>query len=155
MAFKVILTEHGHTKAHPPETQSPDDGNASPRSYQRTVLQFSGMFSGPSVFRSKSGQKCRGTSEVCGDTNETEVFWPKDLLPIQYPDARILVYGYDTRVTKYLSRPTDETSTHSHGKDLLSTLAASRALESRLIFIAHSLGGILVKGVVSFLIPNT
>lgn len=76
---------------------------------------------------------------------ESQVFWPLDLLPVQYPNARVLVYGYDTRVTNYLAGPTNENSIFSHGKDLLSSLSTRRKLDTPLILIAHSLGGIVVK----------
>lgn len=55
------------------------------------------------------------------------------------------MYGYDTKVTKYFAGPTNTNSIHSHGKDLLSSLATFRKLGSPLILIAHSLGGIVVK----------
>lgn len=76
---------------------------------------------------------------------ECQVFWPMDLLPVQYPNARVLVYGYDTRVTNYLAGPTNENSIFTHGKDLLSSLSMRRKLDTPLIIIAHSLGGIVVK----------
>ena len=120
-------------------------GKESRKSYPRFVPRFSGKSSESSSFGPNLGQKHRGMSRDGGDVKQTQVFWPKDLLPVQYPDARILVYGYDTRVTNYLSRPTNENSILSHGKDLLSSLAASRRLDSRLILIAQSLGGIVVK----------
>lgn len=55
------------------------------------------------------------------------------------------MYGYDTKITKYFAGPTNTNSIHSHGKDLLSSLTTFRKLDSPLILIAHSLGGIVVK----------
>jgi hypothetical protein len=77
----------------------------------------------------------------------TPVFWPADLLSKECPNARILVYGYDTVVTKYLTGATNKNSIVSHSKDLLHALSRERLLDRRLIFIAHSLGGIVVKEV--------
>ena len=77
----------------------------------------------------------------------TPVFWPADLLPKQCPNARILVYGYDSMVTKYMTGATNKNSIVSHGKDLLHALSRERELDRRLIFVAHSLGGIIVKEV--------
>lgn len=92
-----------------------------------------------------SSQKHGGLPKGGKEAKEVGVFWPKDLLPVQYPNTRILVYGYDTRVTNYFSGPTNENSIHAHSKDLLSSLAAARRFNSPLILIAHSLGGIVVK----------
>lgn len=77
------------------------------------------------------------------------VFWPADLLPQECPDARVLVWGYDTRVTKYLSGPVDTNSIFSHAKNLLYALGRNRPTQRPLIFVAHSLGGIVVKEVSS------
>lgn len=44
------------------------------------------------------------------------IFWPADLLPQGCPGARVLVYGFDTHVTKYLSGPVNTTSILSHAK---------------------------------------
>jgi hypothetical protein len=75
------------------------------------------------------------------------VFWPADLLPEVCENARILTFGYDTKVTKYTSGPTNMNSILSHGKDLLFSLGRQVVPGRPLIFIAHSLGGILVKEV--------
>lgn len=123
-----------------PSVKVSDSGNGSRRSYDRVVPRFESSFIGHD-----SIQKHSGLSRDGKDAREVKVFWPKDLLPVQYPNARILVYGYDTRVTNYFSGPTNENSIHSHSKDLLSSLAAARRFNSPLILIAHSLGGIVVK----------
>src|ERR1700712_490406 len=75
------------------------------------------------------------------------VFWPADLLPEQCPSARILMYGYDTKVSKYMAGATNMNSIFSHAKDLLFALGRERAtsIDRPLIFVAHSLGGILAK----------
>lgn len=75
------------------------------------------------------------------------VFWPADLLPKHCPLARILVYGYDTHVTKFLSGAVNTDSVYSHAKNLLYALVDRRPLQRPLIFVAHSLGGIIVKEV--------
>lgn len=125
-----------------PEAPGVHDGS---RIYHRVVPEFLEMSSDSSKTGPNSGQKGYGKSKGGGDVKRNKVFWPKDLLPIQYPNARVLVYGYDSNVSKFMSGPTNENSIHSHGKDLLFSLAASRKLDSRLILIAHSLGGIVVK----------
>ncbi|KAJ3457000.1 hypothetical protein MRS44_014141 [Fusarium solani] len=73
------------------------------------------------------------------------LFWPRDLLPEDCPNARILTYGYDTKITKYTSGSTNKNSVFSHSKDFLFALGRSHTKDRPLIFLAHSLGGIVVK----------
>ncbi|KAH7120233.1 hypothetical protein B0J13DRAFT_411952, partial [Dactylonectria estremocensis] len=79
------------------------------------------------------------------DAKDTTVFWPADLLPAECPGARILTYGYDSKITKYMKGSTNKNSILSHSRDLLFSLCRERTLDRPLIFIAHSLGGIIVK----------
>ncbi|KAI9765884.1 MAG: hypothetical protein M1839_005287 [Geoglossum umbratile] len=74
------------------------------------------------------------------------VYWPRDLLPATMPRARVLTYGYDTRV-KWLGSPISKNTVSDIAMNLLVSLEAERRSErSRpLLFIAHSLGGIVVK----------
>ena len=78
------------------------------------------------------------------------VFWPADLLPAICPQARVLVYGYDTKVTNYMASSTNKNGIFSHSKDLLFALSREVSSGRPLIFIAHSLGGIVVKEVRQF-----
>ncbi|RSL42825.1 hypothetical protein CEP53_011995 [Fusarium sp. AF-6] len=73
------------------------------------------------------------------------LFWPAELLPLDCPDTRILTYGYDTKITKYTSGSTNKNSVFSHSKDFLFALERSHPEDRPLIFLAHSLGGIVVK----------
>ncbi|KAK4208732.1 hypothetical protein QBC37DRAFT_391785 [Rhypophila decipiens] len=79
------------------------------------------------------------------DPNSSSIYWPKDLLPHDCKNARIIVYGYDTRVTKYLKGSTSKNTVFSHGKDLVFSLSRARPRKRPLIVVAHSLGGIVVK----------
>ncbi|UKZ72562.1 hypothetical protein TrVFT333_000194 [Trichoderma virens FT-333] len=75
------------------------------------------------------------------------VFWPADLLPNNCPDSRILTFGYDSKVTKYNAGEINQNSIFVHSKDLLGELHRGRERDPkrRLMFVAHSLGGIVVK----------
>lgn len=80
-------------------------------------------------------------------TSEDAIFWPGKLLPESFPGARILTYGYDSNVTS--SRYLVQRTLYSHSQNLLANIKSVRRRflgQSRpLIFIAHSLGGIVVK----------
>ncbi|KAK1772209.1 hypothetical protein QBC33DRAFT_520561 [Phialemonium atrogriseum] len=75
--------------------------------------------------------------------------WPQTLLPKEIPSARILTYGYDANVVKMWSWVSSN-NLADHAKNLLSALATCRntdteAMNRRLIFVAHSLGGLVCQ----------
>ncbi|KLU87342.1 hypothetical protein MAPG_06342 [Magnaporthiopsis poae ATCC 64411] len=78
-------------------------------------------------------------------------FWPKDSVPTACPEARVLTWGYDTVVSRLGKGPACKGSISSHSRDLLWGLERTRddaiSKERPLIFVAHSLGGIVVKEV--------
>lgn len=111
-----------------------------------------------SFFRRKSVRNGRGAKNEHGtkdaktmpdDLSETQqlVFWPYDLLPAVCKEARILTWGYDTQITKYYREPTSKTNVFVLGKSLLWELARNRARDRPIVFVAHSLGGIVIKQV--------
>ncbi|RBR15754.1 hypothetical protein FVER53590_25932 [Fusarium verticillioides] len=83
------------------------------------------------------------------NANPASVCWPVDLLAKDFPDSRILIFGYDSKITKYSSGAVSENSVFSHAKDLLFALAQERPLHRPLICVAHSLGGIIFKEMLS------
>ncbi|KAK3370549.1 hypothetical protein B0H63DRAFT_504049, partial [Podospora didyma] len=134
-----IVFVHGFT-GHPARTwthkrgDTPsigDNGNrgsAQPSSKRRKYNPFS---------NSRHGSGDLGTS----------VYWPQDLLPITIPYARVLTHGYDTNLRHVLVRPVNRATVSDLAWDLLLSLEAERRLEPArpILFIAHSLGGIIVK----------
>ena len=80
------------------------------------------------------------------ERNPEKVYWPRDLVPESLPNARVLVYGYDTNVRHALGAPISQNTVYDIALDLLVSLEAERRLQQRpLLFVAHSLGGIVVK----------
>lgn len=81
-----------------------------------------------------------------------EVYWPQDLLPKVMPRARILTWGYDVQIEHIFSQVSKAT-VFQHAETLLldiSTLRRTEADQARpIIFISHSLGGIIVKEALS------
>lgn len=84
-------------------------------------------------------------------TADNGVNWLADvnMLPKKIPNARIFVWGYDadTHRKDYLS----EAYLHQHGSQLVGELSDERCLDGTekrpIIFIGHSLGGIVIKSV--------
>jgi hypothetical protein len=77
-----------------------------------------------------------------------DVFWPRDLLKDDFPKARIMTFGYNTNITQGY-QAAHQGNIFSHARDLLYELEGKRrkVADRDLVFIAHSLGGILVKEV--------
>lgn len=70
------------------------------------------------------------------------------MLKDDFPGARIMTFGYNTNITQGY-HAANQGNIFSHARDLLYGLEGKRrkAADRDLIFIAHSLGGILVKEV--------
>jgi hypothetical protein len=56
----------------------------------------------------------------------TGTYWPTQLLPLDMPHARILSFGYDADVTRFLG-PVGQNNVREHAATLISDLAAVRA----------------------------
>ncbi|KAI1734075.1 WD40-repeat-containing domain protein [Xylaria scruposa] len=81
------------------------------------------------------------------ETLPQETFWPLNILPRHFPSARIMTYGYDSHVTHLFNGPAMKVDIDQYGQNLLNATEASRRGNPHrsLIFIVHSLGGLLLK----------
>ena len=78
-----------------------------------------------------------------------DVVWPEDLLPQDCPTARIVTYGYDGSMMisplSYKATP----SFDSLGREFLQSMVSYWGVygSKPVIFVAHSLGGLILKDV--------
>lgn len=156
---------HGHpyrswTSAEPRVPDSESSSlllpEASPDSNDRGREALQRMFSGLSRTYSKrsSSAPLRSGSHLSLDrapetidSSPACVFWPADLLPRECRDSRVLMFGYGSEITKYRAGQSNKNSLVSHSRELLYSLCRERCVDRPLIFVAHSLGGIVVKEV--------
>jgi hypothetical protein len=81
------------------------------------------------------------------------IYWITDFLAEEkgLEHARILVYGYDSKVAK-LYKNVNQNDFFAHAKNLMFALAREKPKRRPVIFVAHSLGGLLVKEVCPWLL---
>ncbi|CAH0019112.1 unnamed protein product [Clonostachys rhizophaga] len=74
--------------------------------------------------------------------------WPKTLLPLELPSARILTFGYDAYAAKW-EKGGSQNRIRDHAWNLLTALASCRESDDTkkrpIIFVCHSLGGLVCK----------
>ncbi|KAL9110543.1 MAG: hypothetical protein Q9227_004901 [Pyrenula ochraceoflavens] len=77
------------------------------------------------------------------------VFWPVDLLSSDIQNARIISFGYSSKVFGFFYGANNQNSLFAHARNLLEELIRLRrqSSERKLIFAAHSMGGLIVKDV--------
>ncbi|RYO87921.1 hypothetical protein DL764_008800 [Monosporascus ibericus] len=90
---------------------------------------------------------------LTGDRNSTwtahgqSTPWPKTLLPSRLRNARILTYGYDAHIVRKSVAGSNRLIEHATNflHDLTTDRASCDASSRPLIFVAHSLGGLICK----------
>lgn len=67
------------------------------------------------------------TTWTCSKTHDgSKLYWPQTLLPKTVPNARILTYGYDSKVTHFFDGPANQNSFLGHARTLIQDLIAIR-----------------------------
>ncbi|KAH8896752.1 hypothetical protein GQ53DRAFT_595324, partial [Thozetella sp. PMI_491] len=80
---------------------------------------------------------------------DSQIYWPKQLLPHDIPSARVLTYGYDADVAK-LFASVGQGALRSHAATLVGDIAALRrddpsSWNRKIVLVVHSLGGLVAK----------
>ncbi|KAI0516986.1 hypothetical protein F5B22DRAFT_139794 [Xylaria bambusicola] len=93
--------------------------------------------------RTRPGLQAAGSSGP-GNGKET-IYWPADLLPSVVPRAKIWTYGYNADVHVGFFQANNKNSILEHGNDFMMKVERALRDELPIIFVAHSLGGLVVK----------
>ncbi|KAL9619034.1 MAG: hypothetical protein Q9160_006289 [Pyrenula sp. 1 TL-2023] len=129
-----------------------------------SVIFVHGLFGGPwktFAAKTKGGNQKKtmyennsSTSSLSSAQNNTKVagrrkeaFWPRDLLTQVVDNVTVYTYGYDANVERFMGAAGLNT-VHEHGRNLLnalSTLLETWTQDDPIVFVAHSLGGLVVK----------
>ncbi|KKZ64975.1 hypothetical protein EMCG_09120 [[Emmonsia] crescens] len=88
-------------------------------------------------------------------TCETDnVCWLSNLLPTYINNARVLSWGYNAKINSLMGGSTSSDRILQHAQTLTEELQSDRELEDAtgrpIIFVCHSLGGIIVKKALAF-----
>ena len=78
-------------------------------------------------------------------THENGTFWPATLLPQLLPTARILLFAYNSSVLSNASNVPVAGHAQSLLNDIHNKRSEAQEVHRPLIFVSHSLGGVLVK----------
>ncbi|KAH7362469.1 hypothetical protein B0T11DRAFT_280856 [Plectosphaerella cucumerina] len=117
----------------------------SPESQMDQASEFDLPFRNHSI----SSASTRSASGFESKTAHKErVHWPRDLLPLDIPNANIFVYGYNADVFGTLAKTSSSGMTLTQiAQNMLMDFDRGLADDIPIILCAHSLGGILVKEV--------
>ncbi|RYP65927.1 hypothetical protein DL771_008057 [Monosporascus sp. 5C6A] len=126
-----VIFVHG-LRGHPKHTW----GGVDEQSKTQTVLRSTSR-----EFFSRLGRRHKTPESNKTETSSSlrSPFWPKEFLADDIPEARIWTYGYNADVIEGIFRASNKNSISNHGRDLADPV----------VFIAHSLGGIIVKDIAS------
>ena len=146
----IQIQEHGLTQI---------DGQPKDHSYIADVVFVHGLQGHPrktwqSKANPKSGERPRKFLKPFSRAETEELapedlppFWPEDILARDFNDVRILTFGYDSKVTKEFTAPSSKNGIFQHGNSFMRAVGRARVgcRQRPIVFVAHSLGGLVVK----------
>ncbi|KAL2141563.1 hypothetical protein VTI28DRAFT_2213 [Corynascus sepedonium] len=80
-----------------------------------------------------------------GEESPSKLFWPDEYLTQDIPEARVWTYGYDADAIGGLFQAKNKNSVSQHGQDFAARVEWAIQNDDPILFVAHSLGGIIVK----------
>lgn len=115
-----IIFVHG-IQGHPKRTWATKTNQKSYHlpSRSRFQGQISKVFRDPTA-RAASQTQIYGTADA--RASHESVFWPRDLLPMDCSEARILTWGYESHVSRFFAGSVDQGNIFDHAKNLLYAL---------------------------------
>ncbi|KAI9162705.1 putative Kinesin light chain [Paramyrothecium foliicola] len=134
-----VIFVHG-LKGHPERTwghrrhETPEAEDTSSHKQRKSTRSFLGF----DKFSSK-------TVKSRGKPAPVRRFWPEEFLAQDLPEARVWTYGYNCHVIEDTFKPNNKNNISQHARDLAVKFDQSINNEDPVVFIAHSLGGIIVK----------
>ncbi|KAI0144132.1 hypothetical protein F4776DRAFT_661226 [Hypoxylon sp. NC0597] len=137
-----VVFIHG-LRGHPERTwTSGDEAGGEPQPPKSRRQRLSNMLHWKEAISSDD-------SESRGEAPRGQVFWPRDFLVRDLPDARIWTYGYNADVIGGLFQSNNQNSISQHGRDLATKIKRDIEYKEPIVFVAHSLGGLLIKDALS------
>jgi len=126
----------------------PDDQTSATVETRRRALGLKELASGQDpVIDIVAVHGLNGHREKSWTDDQSRVLWLRDLLPHQLPNVRVLTFGYDADTLRLSG--VSQLSLNDHATSLAEEFVRCRSdpqtKRRPIIFLAHSLGGILVK----------
>jgi len=90
--------------------------------------------------------------QMDSDVGETSDCWPKDWLASDFPNARILSIGYNSDILRwgdYCPYESDKRTLEGRGRELFKKLQQAGVGSRPIIWVGHSMGGLLIKQMLS------
>ncbi|KAK6362595.1 hypothetical protein TWF730_000052 [Orbilia blumenaviensis] len=132
----------GHPKttwSHPRSTSTTSRNGETDASTKRKPNKLRSFFSPKKDEKRENGKVQTSTS------TPSDIFWPEEYLVPDLPDALIWTYGYNADVIGGIFQANNQNSVSQHGRDFAVKLEREINNEGPIVFVAHSLGGVIVK----------
>ena len=141
-----IVVVHG-LQGHPAKTWTYKAKSSTTEHANPTSKKFFSIHRKPKQNAGSTSEPTLGAQTI--GAIEKDTYWPRDLLPYDFPNARVLTYGYDSYVSHFFRDTASQNNIITLGRDLLHNLVTYRVDEPTrpLSFVCHSLGGLVVKEV--------